>query len=143
MTNVYLVTMTGQFTPNTDQLAVEIQAPASKTVKIKKIRVMHSDGTDANQAGTVDYHARVKLVAESVAGTGGTSFTPVGLDGATTAAQSTVNTGPFTVGSISTTFDIISKNSIVDFYWQAADEQDKMVLSAGGIFGLVLYASEA
>lgn len=134
MTNTYTAVISGNFPPNTDNLAIEITAPANQTIKIKKIRITDADGT----ATTVnDFHRRVKLVTESVAG-GGTSFTPITLDGNAPASNSTVTTGPTAVGTVATTIDCLSIHSATDFFWQAADEDDKIVLTPGQIFGIVV-----
>jgi hypothetical protein len=135
MTNVYCANVVASFTTNTDSLAVEITAAANTKVKIKKIRIMHDDGT---ATVTSDYYKNVKLVTESVAGTGGSSFTPIALDGNTTASTSTVKTGAFTKGTITDNINVVSIHSVTDFYWSAADEDDKIVLTPGGIFGVVV-----
>ena len=135
MTKTYSAQVTGAFDLNTDKLAIEITAAANTTVKIKKIRVFHDDGT---ATVTSDYHKKVKLVRESVAGTGGGSYTPLKLDANASASASTVKTGVFTVGTISDTIDALSIHSTTDFYWQAADEDDKIVVAPSGIFGIVI-----
>lgn len=120
---------------NTDSLAVEIDAAANTTVKIKKIRISDGDGTGLLVS---DYHKEIKLVFESVAGTGGNSYTPIDLDDNATPSVSTVKTGAFIPGTISATLDSISIHSATDFYWSARDEDDKIVITPGGIFGLIL-----
>jgi hypothetical protein len=137
MTNVYCAQVTNSFASATDNLAVEITAASNTTLKIKKIRIFHSNGTDLSAQ---DYYRRVKLVRESAAGTGGSSFTPIALDGNNTPSTSTVKTGSFTVGTIRDTIDIISPHSATDFYWSAAEEDDKIVVAPGGIFGIVMAA---
>lgn len=96
---------------------------------------MNSDGTTTV---TDDYHKCVKLVRESVAGTAGTSYTPIKLDPNSSASTSTVKTGSFIPGTISDTVDIISVHSGTDFYWSAADEDDKIVVAPSGIFGIIM-----
>lgn len=138
MTNVYSAVVTGAFTANTDKLAIEIDAPANTTIKIKKIRVTSDDGT-----GTItdDAYREIKLVTESVAGTGGSSYTPIDLDDNNNPSVSTVKIGPMAPGTISTTVDVLSVHSGTDFYWSAADEDDKIVVTPGGIFGVVINPS--
>lgn len=121
-----------------DVLLVEIQAPANTTLKIKKIRVMHSDGT---QATLPDAHKSVMLITESAAGLGGSSFTPIALDSSTPASAATVKTGIMTKGTVASTIDELSVHSATDLLWQASDEDDKIVLSPGSIFGLVVNAA--
>lgn len=132
---VYTAVITGNFSANTDSLAIEIDAPANTTIKIKKIRVTDGDGTGLT---TNDYHRKVKLVTQSVAGTGGSTYTPTDIDDNSTSAVSTVKTGPMTVGTISSTIDLLSVHSGTDFFWQASDEDDKIVVTPGSIFGIVI-----
>lgn len=135
MTTVYSAQVTAACKINTDSLTVEITAPANTTLKIRKIRISDGDGTGLTVS---DYHREAKLVFESVAGTGGNTYTPIDLDDSATPSLSTVNTGAFTPGTISTTLDSLSIHSATDFYWSAADEDDKIVVTPGGIFGLIL-----
>ena len=135
MTKTYSAQVSGLFDANTDKLAVEITAASGTTVKIKKVRVFHDDGT---ALVTSDYHKEVKFVRESVAGTGGSSYTPIKLDANAAASGATVKTGVFTVGTISDTIDALSVHSATDFYWSAVDEEDKIVVLPTGIFGIVL-----
>ena len=127
--------MTAAFTANVDSLAVEINAASGKQVRITKIRIMHSDGTDTT---TSDYYTKVKLITETVAGTGGSSFTPVPLDQGGNAAGSTVETGAFTVGTIDKTIDVNADHSNTDFYWEADSDEDKITIKDGTLFGIVL-----
>jgi hypothetical protein len=137
MTYIYSAVVQSNFTANTDSLAIEITAPANVTVKIRKIRITHDDGT---AWVTSDYYRKVKIVTESVAGTGGASYTPIPVDANNPAAASTVqiNTGSFAVGTISATVDINSIHSTTDFSWQAEDEDDKIVVTPGGVFGVIV-----
>jgi hypothetical protein len=135
MTNVFSAYATANFIVNTDSLAVEITAPANTTIKIKKIRISHADG---DETVTSDYYRKVQLVRESVAGTGGSTFTPIDLDDNNNASVSTVKTGAFTPGTVSDTVDVLSIHSVTDFYWSAADDDDKIVILPGGIFGIIL-----
>ena len=135
MPQVYSAHITAGFDQNTDKLAIEITAPSNTTIKIKKIRVSHGNGTGTI---TTDYYKTVKLVRESAAGTGGTSYTPVKMNANSVDSTATVKTGPFTVGTITDTVNILSVHSGTDFLWSAADENDKIVVSPGGIFGIVV-----
>lgn len=135
MTKTYSAQTVGTFDNNIDKLAVEITAAANTTVKIKKVRVFHDDGTGLV---TADYHKKVKLVRESAAGTGGGAYTPIKLDANAAASSSTVKTGVFTVGTVSDTVENLSVHNNTDFYWSAADEDDKIVIAPGGIFAVIL-----
>jgi len=137
MVDIYSAYVQSAFAANADSLAIEITAPANVTVKIRRIRISHDDGT---ATASSDYHRRVKLVTESVAGTGGSSYTPVPTDINATASACTVkvNGGSFVVGTIDRTIDINSQHNTTDFLWQARDEDDKIIIKAGGIFGVIV-----
>jgi len=114
---------------------MELDAAANDSIKIRRIRIMHGDGTATVSA---DYHRKVKLITESAGGTGGSTFTPVAKDANATAASTTCKTSLTAVGTIDKTLDIQSQHSATDFIWQAADEDDKIVIKPGGIFGIVV-----
>lgn len=135
MPRIYSARVTASYEANSDNLALEITAPAGTSLKIRKIRIMADDGTSTT---TPDYHKKVKLVRESAGGTGGTSYTPIDLDAISAASAATVKTGLTTVGTISETIDVLSIHSATDFYWQAYDEDDMITIAAGGIFGIVV-----
>ncbi len=138
MTYIYSAVVQAAFTANTDSLAIEITAPASTTVKIRRIRVMHDDGTSINSPIINDYYRKVKIVTESVAGSGGNTYTPIQWDQNDPAAVSTVKTGAFSVGTIDQTIDINSQHATTDFLWQARDEEDKIIVLPNGIFGVII-----
>lgn len=138
MTNVYTVATTVKCPPGLDCVVAQITSPANTEIKIKKIRITPTDGTDTT---VNDFHRNIKLLTESAAGTGGTAYTPIDIDDNNTAAVSTVKTGPMGIGTISATIDQISLHSGTDFFWQAADEDDKIVIKPGEIFGLVVNSS--
>lgn len=139
MTHVYSAVVQSAFSTDTDSLAIEITAPANKYVKIRKIRVFTSDGTDTT---SFDHNKKVKLITESAAGSGGTSYTPITLNANDPASVCTVNIAPattaFTIGTISTTIDIFSIHSDSGFIWHASDEGDKISIAPGGIFGVTV-----
>lgn len=135
MTEKYSAFVTANFSANTDTLAIEIDAAAGATIKITKVRVTTDDGTGLT---VDDAHREITFITESVAGTGGSTFTPIDLDDNNSASVTTVKTNLGTIGTISKTIDILSVHSGTDFYWQAADEDDKIVISPGGIFGIVI-----
>lgn len=139
MTYVYSAVVQSAFSTDTDTLAIEITAPANQSVKIRKIRVFTSDGTDTT---SFDHNKKVKLVLESAAGSGGSSYTPITLNANDPASVSTVNVAPssgsFTLGTISSTIETISVHSDTGLYWHAADEGDKITIPPGGIFGVTV-----
>lgn len=137
MTQTYSAQVTDYFDTQNDELAIEIIAPANETVKIKKIRIMYGNGIET---ATSDSYRRAKLVLESAAGTGGASYTPIKTDPNSVASSSTVKigTGSFTPGTISTTIDTLSIHTATDFYWAAADEDDKIVLDPSNTFGIII-----
>jgi hypothetical protein len=137
MVYVYSAYVQTNFLIGTDQLAIEIDAPANTTLKITQINVSIGDGT---ATASSDFYRKVKIVTESAAGTGGTSYTPAALDANQPASASTVtvNNGAFAVGTIANTIDVNSQHSTNSFVWRAVDEDDKIVVAAGGIFGVVL-----
>lgn len=137
MTGTFFVSMVGSFTVNTDSLAVEIDAPTNTTIKIKKIRITDTDGTLA-PTNMNDYHRKIKLVTQSASGTGMNAFTEIESDDNNTTAVATVTTGPGTAGTISATIDTLSVHSATDFLWQAADEDDKIVVKPGESFGIIV-----
>ena len=135
MAQVYSAHVTASFDQNADKLAIEIAAAANTTIKIKKIRVSHGNGTGT---ATTDYYKSVKLVRESAGGSGGTAYTPVKLNASSADSTATVKTGPFTVGTITDTINVFSVHSGTDFLWSAADEDDKITVAPGGIFAIVV-----
>ena len=136
MTYHYAAVVTGAFAPNTDSLAIEIDAPANVTIKIKTIRITDTDGTLA-PTNMNDYYRKVKLVTCSTSGTG-SAFTPIEIDDNNTASVCTVETGPGTPGTIASTIETLSIHSTTDYIWQAADEDDKIIVKPGGIFAVIV-----
>ncbi|HSW92016.1 MAG TPA: hypothetical protein VLG09_05205 [Candidatus Saccharimonadales bacterium] len=135
MTYIYSAFVQAAFTANTDTLAIELDAAANATLKIRRIRVSHGDGTQTTSA---DYFREVRLITESVAGTGGVTYTPIPKDANDTASTATVKTGLATIGTVDKTIDSLSIHSTSDFFWQAADEDDKIIVKPGAAFGIVV-----
>lgn len=135
MTNVYSAVVSASFSQNTDSLAIEIDVPAGITVKIKKIRVTNDDGTGLS---TRDAHTKIMMHTESAGGTGGSTYTAIDLDDNTTPSLCTVKIGPMGPGTLATTIDMVSVHSATDFFWQAADEDDKIVVKPGDIFAIMV-----
>lgn len=134
----YSAVVTGYFTPGTDQIAIEIDAPANTIIKIKKIRITHSDGQHAN---VEDSYKALDLVIQSVGTTGGSLYTPIEVNDSATVSKCIVTVGPAPKGTIFQTIDTISIHAGTDFVWQAADEDDKIVIQPGQIFAVVVNAA--
>jgi hypothetical protein len=100
---------------------------------------MHGDGTATASA---DYQRRVKLVTESVAGTGGSTFTPVPLNANSGTSVVTVKTGLTAGGTLDKTVDTMSQHNTTDFLWEAKDEDDKIVIKPGAMFAVVVSPSQ-
>lgn len=96
---------------------------------------MTGDGTATTSS---DYHRKVKLVTESVAGTGGATYTPVSLNANVGASNTVVKTGLTAGGTVSSTVDYISQHSSTDFWWNSKDEDDKIIIKPDGIFAVVV-----
>ena len=135
MSNTYSAVVTGSFQPNTDQIAIEIDAAANTTLKIKKIRITQDDGTNA---ATADTYRAINLITESVGTAGGSTYTPIPIDANAPASTASVKIGPAAKGTVATTIDSLSIHSGTDFFWQAADEDDKITILPGGIFSIVI-----
>jgi hypothetical protein len=133
--NVYSVNVVSQCAPNTDNTVVEIEASGVKVVKIKKIRIMHGEG---DETVTADYHREIIIGKQGAAGTGSSAYTALKLDQNAPAATSTIRIGAFTGAGDHELTNVISAHSSVDFFWQAADEDDKIVIRPGGIFKLII-----
>lgn len=139
MVSIYSAFVQASLTVNTDNYVVELGPPAGAVIRIRTVRVMHGDGTATTSA---DYQRRVKLVTESVAGTGGATFTPVPLNANSGASSITVKTGLTVGGTIDQTVDTMSQHNTTDFFWEARDEDDKIVVKPGELFAVVVSPSQ-
>jgi len=139
MVSIYSAFVQASLTANADTTVIEIDAPANAIIRIRAVRVMHGDGTATASA---DYQRRVKLVTESVAGTGGATFTPVGLNANSGTSNVTVKTGLTAAGTVDATVDVMSQHSSTDFWWDAKDEDDKIVIKPGAMFAVVVRPSQ-
>jgi hypothetical protein len=135
MVYIYSAVVQAAFNTNSDSLAIEITAPSSTTIKIRKIRITHDDGTATVSA---DYYRKIKIVTESVAGTGGNSYTPITRDQNEPVSACTVKTALTAVGTVDKTIYINSVHSTTDYLWQASDDDDKIVVLPNGIFGIIV-----
>ena len=135
MTSTYSAVVTGYFQPNTDQIAIEIDSPASSIIKIRKIRITTTDGQDT---AVKDAHKAVDLIIESVGTTGGSLYTPIPVNANNPASACTVTVGPAAKGTVFQTVDTMSVHSGTDYLWQAADDDDKIVIQPGQIFAIVV-----
>lgn len=123
---------------NTNDTFIEITAPASTGIKIKRISAPFNSGTGTTSS---DSYFKFTLCRKSVAGTGGITGTIVKRDANSNPSLSTVKvkdtTIAFTVGTVSENIEIIASHQSSIFDWFAVDEADKIEIVAGGIFGLL------
>ena len=128
---------TSNSTINTEDLFVELKAPAAVTIKVKRVRVGFSDGTAT--AG-VDNHFRVKLVRYTTTTAGTTAaYTPVPRN-----ANSPVAVGTAKIKSAATAcvlgttavviVDLVSINGRALYEWLARDDDDMIVVLPAACF---------
>lgn len=133
------VQTTSNGTANTPDTFIELKAPTGVTIKIKRVRVGFSDGTDT--AG-VDNHFVVKLYRwdTTTAGTT-TTFTPVPRNANLQAAVATakIKSGACALGTTNVTIvDLISVNGRALYEWLARDDDDMIVVKPASLFAVVL-----
>lgn len=143
------VQATSNSTINTEDLYVEMGGVASRTIKIKRVRVGFSDGTAT--AG-VDNHFRIKLVRYDTTTAGTTAtYTPVprnqnapaaNASGATVKIKSGSTACALGTGTV-TIVDLISVNGRALYEWLARDDDDMIVTKAGGFFCVALQSAVA
>jgi hypothetical protein len=132
---------------NTEDLFLEIKAPASVTIKIKRVRVGFSDGTAT--AG-VDNHFRIKMVRYTTSTAGAaTTMVPVPRDAnrqVTTLATVKIKNGA-TACALGTTavvvVDLISVNGRALYEWLARDDDDMIVTLPGQCFCIGIQSAVA
>jgi hypothetical protein len=140
------VQATSNTTINTDDVFIEVKAPAAVTIKVKRVRVGYSDGSAT--AG-VDNHFRVKLMRwDTTTGGTATTFTPILRNGNSPAAVATckikTTTTALALGTTTVqTLDIISPNGRALYEWLARDDDDMVVVKPAGLFGIVLASAVA
>ena len=135
MVSIYSVVYQVSLTPNSDNYVIELTAPSNATFKVRAVRIMHGDGTATTSS---DYHRKVKFVTESAAGSGGSSATIIQFNANSTAANVTAKTGLTTGGTVDKTVDVFSQHSSTDFWWQARDDDDKIVVKPSAFFAIVV-----
>ena len=134
---------TSNGTVNTDDTFVEIDAPASVSIKVKRVRVGWGDGT---QTAGVDNHFRVKLMRWTT-GTGGagTAFTPVKRNATSVAAGSAVKikngATALALGTTTQIVDQFAPNGRALFEWIARDDDDMIATAPGEYFAVVISSS--
>jgi|SRR6266487_962075 len=140
------VQATSNTTINTEDVFIELTAPASTTIKIKRVRVGFSDGTST--AG-VDNHFRVKLLRYDTTTAGSsTAFTPIKRNQNSPAAVATckIKTGATALalgtGTV-TIIDLIAPNGRALYEWLARDDDDMIVTKAAGLFAVVIQSAVA
>lgn len=125
---------------NTDDGFVELKAPNTITIKIKRVRIGWGDGTAT--AG-VDNYFRVKIMRWTTGSvTAGTSFTPVKRNATSVAAVSTskikATTTAFALGTTTEILDQMSVNGRAIIEWIARDDDDMIVTKPGEYFAVVI-----
>jgi hypothetical protein len=140
------VTATSNTSTNTDDVFLELTAPASTQFKVKRVRVGFSDGTAT--AG-VDNHFKVKLYRwDTTTGGSSSAFTPVRRNANAPAAVVTVKTKTTTtalaLGTTNVTIiDAIAPNGRALYEWLARDDDDMIVVKAAGLFAVVIASGVA
>ena len=135
------VSATSNTTINTADVFVELKAPASVTIKVKRVRVGFSDGTGT--AG-VDNYFMVKLYRwDTTTGGSATTFTPIARNGNAPAAVATckvkTTTTALALGTTNVTIvDQISVNGRALYEWLARDDDDMIVVKPASLFSVVL-----
>jgi hypothetical protein len=132
---------------NTEDTFIELKAPASVTIKVKRVRVGFSDGTAT--AG-VDNHFRVKLARwDTTTGGSATTFTPIARNANApasilTSAKIKNGTTALALGTTNVTIvDLISVNGRALYEWLARDDDDMIVVKAAGLFAVVIQSAVA
>jgi len=127
-------------TANIEDLFLEIKAPASQYIRIRRVRIETSSGAITTVS---DNYATASLYHESAAGTGGISGPITAKDANAPASQSsfTVKNGVtnFSKGTVVNTFQVISiprNTGIWEFL--ALDNTDSIVIAAGNYFAVGL-----
>ena len=142
-----VVQATSNTTINTEDLFVELKAPAAVTIKIKRVRVGFSDGTAT--AG-VDNHFRIKMVRYTTSTAGTTAaFTPVPINAngpvaATGAVKIKSGATACVLGTTAVVVvDLISVNGRALYEWLARDDDDMIVTLPGQCFCVALQSAVA
>jgi len=140
---VTVVQATSNSTINTEDLFLELKAPTGVTIKIKRVRVGFSDGTDT--AG-VDNYFRIKFVRYDTTTAGTTAAPTVSMvpkNANFVAAVSTVKgkstTTACALGTTNVTVvDLISVNGRALYEFIARDEDDYIVVKPASLFCVAL-----
>ena len=138
------VSATSNSTANTADVFVEIKAPSSVILKVKRVRVGYSDGTATIG---VDNYFMVKLYRWDTTTAGSaTTFTPVPRNANTAAAVVTAKvkngTTALALGTTNVTIvDQISVNGRALYEWLSRDDDDFIVVKPASCFGVVIQSS--
>lgn len=132
---------TSNTTINTDDVWIEVKAPAAVTLKVKRIRVCFGNGTAT--AG-LDNSIRIKFMRWDTT-TGGTSLTPTtnkknaNLNASTATVKGKNTTTALALGTTNVeTLDVVGVNARAIYEWIARDDDDMIVVKPASCFGLVL-----
>ncbi|HSW92017.1 MAG TPA: hypothetical protein VLG09_05210 [Candidatus Saccharimonadales bacterium] len=129
---------------NTEDVFIELKAPASVIFKVKRVRVGFSDGTDT--AG-VDNHFRIKLARwDTTTGGSATTGTAIirnaNLPAAVTTLKVKTTTTALALGTTNVTvIDLISVNGRALYEWLARDDDDMIIVKPASCFAVVLQSS--
>ena len=139
------VQATSNTTINTEDVFIELKAPASVTFKVKRVRVGYGDGT---QTAGVDNHFRIKLARWDTTTAGSaTTFTPIARNGNSPASILTSckiknGTTALALGTTNVTVvDLISVNGRALYEWLSRDEDDYVVVKPASCFAVVIQSS--
>lgn len=131
MGTVLCSAVAANFPTNADRMAIMVETSAATTpIRIKKVRITSGDGTETT---TPDYHKRIKFGLTSNT-TSGSNQTPKVVNRSRNWYWTSSRIGPGTGYTIDTTIDTFSIHSATDFVWQAADDEDKIVVPSGTSF---------
>src|SRR5215510_465176 len=138
------VQATSNTSTNTEDVFIEVKAPANVTVKFKRVRVGYGDGT---QTAGVDNHFRIELARwDTTTGGSATTFTPILVNANNTAAVATCKikngTTALALGTTNVTvLDLISVNGRALYEWLARDDDDMIVVKPASCFAVVIQSS--
>jgi len=142
------VQATSNTTINTEDLFLELKAPTGVTIKIKRVRVGFSDGTDT--AGQDNYF-RIKLVRYDTS-TAGTTVAP-GIDrvpknanmpAATATSKGKSTTTACVIGTTNVQpVDLIPPNARALYEFIARDEDDYIVVKPASCFCVAIQSAVA
>ena len=113
---------------------IDIATAASTIIEIVRVRVCHS--VPGSDCGRVVFCRKSAIGAGSIAGT---IVKKDPLDAASTCTATKKNgANDYAVGTITDTLDEIQFNARGQMQWEPIDDDDKIRIESGGIFGINL-----